>query len=119
MTVRYFTMVFAVVVLATFSVGAQKKSTHEKLYVNAGDGDTNNLSIFDVATGTLIKRMTVGKHPHGVASPRGDAVLYIASETEGTVTKLDTIKDEVITTYGGFGVEPQESDITPDGRFLY
>ena len=38
----------------------------------------------------IIKKMTTGKHPHGVASPKSQDVLYIASETEGTVTKLDT-----------------------------
>jgi DNA-binding beta-propeller fold protein YncE len=93
--------------------------THEKLYVNSGEADTNNLTIFDVKTMTIIKKMTTGKHPHGVASPKTQDVLYIASETEGTVTKLDTVKDEIIETYGGWGTEPQESDITPDGRFLY
>jgi DNA-binding beta-propeller fold protein YncE len=93
--------------------------THEKLYVNSGEADTNNLTIFDVKTMTIIKKMTTGKHPHGVASPKTQDVLYIASETEGTVTKLDTVKDEIIETYGGWGTEPQESDITPDGKFLY
>ena len=67
----------------------------------------------------IIKKMTTGKHPHGVASPKSQDVLYIASETEGTVTKLDTVKDEIIEVYGGWGTEPQESDITPDGHFLY
>jgi DNA-binding beta-propeller fold protein YncE len=93
--------------------------THEKLYINSGDGDVNNLTIVDVASLKIIKKMTIAKHPHGVASPKSQDVLYIASETEGTVTKFDTVKDEIVEVYGGMGVEPQESDITPDGRFLY
>jgi DNA-binding beta-propeller fold protein YncE len=131
MNFRQLTLIFAIASVATFTLRAQTAGngqggywpttaqTHEKLYVNSGEGDTNNLTIIDVKTMKIIKKMTTGKHPHGVASPKTQDVLYIASETEGTVTKLDTIKDEIIEVYGGWGTEPQESDITPDGRFLY
>jgi DNA-binding beta-propeller fold protein YncE len=131
MNFRQLTLIFAIALAATFTLRAQTAGngqggywpttaqTHEKLYVNSGEGDTNNLTIIDVKTMKIIKKMTTGKHPHGVASPKTQDVLYIASETEGTVTKLDTIKDEIIEVYGGWGTEPQESDITPDGRFLY
>jgi DNA-binding beta-propeller fold protein YncE len=130
MKFRLLTLIFAIAVLATFTLKAQNGNgqngywpttgqTHEKLYINSGEGDTNNLTIVDVKTLKIIKKMTTGKHPHGVASPKTQDVLYIASETEGTVTKLDTVKDEIIEVYGGWGTEPQESDITPDGRFLY
>jgi DNA-binding beta-propeller fold protein YncE len=125
---RLVALVLALACVSALTVRAQNgqggywprtAQTHEKLYVNSGEADTNNLTIFDVKTMTIIKKMTTGKHPHGVASPKTQDVLYIASETEGTVTKLDTVKDEIIETYGGWGTEPQESDITPDGRFLY
>lgn len=128
MRLRQFTFVLGLVLLATFTLKAQNGQsgywaptgeTQEKLYVNSGEGDTNNLTIIDVKTMKIIKKMTTGKHPHGVASPKSQDVLYIASETEGTVTKLDTVRDEIIEVYGGWGTEPQESDITPDGRFLY
>src|SRR6266536_5799408 len=121
-----FGLVLVLALLATFTVKAQNGQngywaptgqTHEKLYINSGDGDTNNLTIVDVPTLKIIKKMTIAKHPHDVASPKSQHVLYIASETEGTVTKFDTVKDEIIEVYGGMGVEPQESDITPDGRF--
>jgi YVTN family beta-propeller protein len=123
-----FVLVLGLALLATWTLKAQNGqasywaptgTTHEKLYVNSGEGDTNNLTIIDVKTLKIIKKMTTGKHPHGVASPKSQDVLYIASETEGTVTKLDTVRDEIIEVYGGWGTEPQESDITPDGRFLY
>src|SRR5262245_22249721 len=126
MRLRHPSLVLALGLLSTFTLSAQNGQNgywshtgqiHEKLYVNSGEADTNNLTIFDVKTMTIIKKMTTGKHPHGVASPKTQDVLYIASETEGTVTKLDTVKDEIIEVYGGWGTEPQESDITPDGRF--
>ena len=44
----------------------------------------------------------------------------MASEVGGVVTLIDTIKDEVVKTFNvGFGTEPQNGAITPDGRFLY
>jgi DNA-binding beta-propeller fold protein YncE len=128
MKLRRFALVVALALLATFTLRAQNGQnsywaptgpTQEKLYVNSGEADTNNLTIIDVKSMKIIKKMTTGKHPHGVASPKSQDVLFIASETEGTVTKLDTVKDEILETYGGWGTEPQESDITPDGRFLY
>jgi YVTN family beta-propeller protein len=120
MNLRQITIVLALVGAAGLSAGAQQTgAVHEKLYVMMGNFDKDNAAIIDVATNTMIKTITVGKHPHGVASPKAQNVLYIASETEGTVTVLDTAKDEVVKTIGGFGTEPQESDITPDGRFLY
>jgi YVTN family beta-propeller protein len=128
MTRRHGTLILALVLLGTLTVRAQNGQngywaptgpTHEKLYINSGESDYNNLTILDVATLKVIKKMTTGKHPHGVASPKSQDVLYIASETDGTVTKLDTVNDEIVEVYGGWGTEPQESDITPDGRFLY
>jgi len=120
MKVQPVMLVIAVVMALGLSVGAQQGgAVHEKLYVMHGNLDADNMAIIDVATNKVIKTMTVGKHPHGIASPRAQNVLYIASETEGSVTKLDTVHDTVIKTIGGFGVEPQESDITPDGRYLY
>jgi DNA-binding beta-propeller fold protein YncE len=128
MKLRQLVFMLGLALIATLTLEAQNGQggywaptgpTHEKLYVNSGEGDTNNLTIFDVKTMKIIKKMTTGKHPHGVASPKSQDVLYIASETEGTVTKLDTVRDEILEVYGGWGTEPQESDITPDGRFLY
>src|SRR5262245_38096067 len=105
MTRRYCTLALALVLFGTLTVRAQNGQngywaptgpTHEKLYINSGESDYNNLTILDVATLKVIKKMTTGKHPHGVASPKSQDVLYIASETDGTVTKLDTVNDEIV-----------------------
>ncbi len=67
-----------------------------------------------------IKTLKVGNHPHGQASPASQDKLYVAAEIGGTVTLIDTIRDEVVKTFDvGFGVEPQNGAVTPDGRFLY
>jgi hypothetical protein len=51
--------------------------THEKLYINSGEADINNPPIVDVATMKIIKKMTTGKHPHGVASPKSQDVRWL------------------------------------------
>ena len=129
MKLRDLSVVLTLAVLSTLGLRAQNGqvsywphdpgTTHEKLYVNSQGALINNLTIIDVPTLKVIKKMTIGAEPHGVASPKSQDVLYISSMHDGTVQKIDTVKDEIVKVWGGFGVEPEENDITPDGRFLY
>ncbi|OLE79795.1 MAG: hypothetical protein AUF76_15920 [Acidobacteria bacterium 13_1_20CM_2_65_9] len=122
MKVRYLMFVLALVVAATFTSNAQnaQNATKEKLYISLENLEKDNLAVIDLATFKEIKRLTAGSHPHGLTSPRSQSVLYAASEIGGVVTLVDTIRDEVIKTFHvGFGVEPQNGAVTPDGRFLY
>lgn len=107
------------IITATFTSSAQN-ATREKLYISLENLEKDNLAIVDLATFKEIKRLTAGSHPHGLTSPKSQSVLYAASEVGGVVTLVDTIRDEVIKTFHvGFGVEPQNGAVTPDGRFLY
>ena len=118
MRLRHVTLVLALVLVSALTLAAQNSSVHEKLYVSLETTDT--VAVVDLATFKQIKTLTVGSHPHGQASPRSQDKLYVASEVGGVVTQIDTIKDEVIKTFDvGFGTEPQNGAITPDGRFLY
>ena len=117
MKFRHLMLVLAVVVLATFTLIAQSESSHEKLYIL--HSRSNTMSIVDVATNKIIKTIEVGKEPHGIATPKSRALLYVSTEGDGGLTLVDTSRDEVVKKYGGMGLRPQEGDITPDGRFLY
>jgi DNA-binding beta-propeller fold protein YncE len=122
MNVRYLMLVLALVIAATSTSSAQNaaNATHEKLYISLENLEKDNLAVIDLATFKEIKRLTAGSHPHGLTSPNSQSVLYVASEVGGVVTLVDTIRDEVIKTFHvGFGVEPQNGAVTPDGRFLY
>jgi DNA-binding beta-propeller fold protein YncE len=122
MTLRYLMLVLVLVVAATSPSSAQNTANaiHEKLYISLENLEKDNLAIVDLATFKEIKRLTAGSHPHGLTSPKSQSVLYAASEVGGVVTLVDTIRDEVIKTFHvGFGVEPQNGAVTPDGRFLY
>jgi len=111
----------ALVAAGSFSLGAQQPAaTQEKLYVSLENLEKDNLAIIDLATFKELKRLTVGSHPHGLTSPASQDVLYAASEVGGVVTKIDTVRDQVIKTFPvGFGTEPQNGAVTPDGKLLY
>jgi DNA-binding beta-propeller fold protein YncE len=121
MKVRLGMLGLALVTAGALTLGAQQNpATHEKLYVSLENLEKDNLAVIDLATFKEIKRLTVGSHPHGLTAPASQDVLYAASEVGGVVTKIDTVRDEVIKTYHvGFGTEPQNGAVTPDGRLLY
>jgi DNA-binding beta-propeller fold protein YncE len=122
MKVRALICVLALVLASTSTPRAHRAAggTQEKVYVSLENLDKDNLAIVDAATLKEIKRLTVGSHPHGLTAPTSQSVLYAASEVGGVVSLVDTVRDAVIKTYHvGFGVEPQNGAVTPDGRFLY
>ena len=118
MKLRYLALIAVLAVTAAVALSAQQGTVHEKLYVSLEH--TDNVAVVDLATFKPIKRLQVGSHPHGLAAPQSQDRLYVAAAVGGTVTLIDTIRDEVIKTFHvGFGTEPQNGAITPDGRFLY
>ena len=117
---RTLMLVFGFIVVAAAIAPNAQNATVEKLYISLENLEKDNLAVVDLTTFKEIKRLTAGSHPHGLTSPRSQAVLYAASEVGGVVTLVDTVRDQVIKTFHvGFGVEPQNGAVTPDGRFLY
>jgi len=117
---RTLMLVFGFIVVAAGIAPNAQNATVEKLYISLENLEKDNLAVVDLTTFKEIKRLTAGSHPHGLTSPRSQAVLYAASEVGGVVTLVDTVRDQVIKTFHvGFGVEPQNGAVTPDGRFLY
>lgn len=122
MSRRFVALASALAGLAAVSLMAQTPAapgaTQEKLYISLENTDT--LAVVDLKTFKHSRDLKVGMHPHGQASPATQDKLYVAAEIGGTVTLVDTVRDEVVKTFDvGFGVEPQNGAITPDGRFLY
>ena len=115
---RHLTLALIVLAATAGLVAQQPRSVHEKLYISLEA--TDDIAVVDTATNKVIKNLTVGSHPHGQAAPQSQDRLYVATEVGGTVALVDTIKDTVIKVFDvGFGTEPQNGAITPDGRFLY
>jgi YVTN family beta-propeller protein len=66
----------------------------QKLYVLSSAG--NDVTVIDVATNTIIGSIEVGDRPHGIATTGAFDVLYVATEFDNGMTKIDPVKDVVI-----------------------
>jgi len=93
------------------------KNHRQKLYVLSSHGD--DVTVIDVATNQILKTIKVGIDPHGIATPKKQDVLWVATERDGTLWAIDPVKDEVIEKYPIFGKRPNEIEVTSDGRFVY
>ncbi|MHC5024907.1 MAG: amidohydrolase family protein [Planctomycetota bacterium] len=103
--------------IATIMSALQTATARPKLYVLHSAADT--MSVIDVATHEVIKTVTVGLHPHGIAAPASQDTLYVATEGDNSLAVVDAVHDTVTRTYPGFGRRPNEIDVTADGRFVY
>jgi YVTN family beta-propeller protein len=93
-----------------------KTTHHEKLYI--ANERSNTVTVLDVETNKILNTIVVGNTPHGVAATPTGERLYVGSEGDGSVRVIDTITDKVIKTYPFFGYEPNELDLSEDGRYL-
>src|SRR5262249_10896695 len=59
---------------------------------------TGTVSVLNTASNTVVKTITVGLHPTGMAlGPRGD-VVYVTNSNSDTVSVISTATDEVVKT---------------------
>ncbi|MBM3774360.1 MAG: YncE family protein [Acidobacteria bacterium] len=89
----------------------------QKLYVLSSHGD--DVTVVDVATNQILKTIKVGKDPHGIAAPKAEDVLWVATEADGSLYAIDPARDEVTAHYDFFGYRPNEIEVTSDNRFVY
>jgi len=93
----------------------------QKLYVTNSSGD--DVTIIDVATNKPIGRIEVGPHPHGIAVPAAQDVIYVTIEGHGRnkpgeLVWINPVTDNV-TKRMEIGPEPNQLAVTPDGKFAY
>jgi YVTN family beta-propeller protein len=96
---------------------------------------TGTVSVLDTASNAVVKTITVGLHPTGMAlGPRGD-VLYVTNGNSDTVSVIDTATDAVKKTLRVgedrksdtsdksrtplLGSSPNAVTVSPNGRTLY
>ncbi len=99
--------------------GAHAGKVRQKLYVTNSAG--NDVTIIDVATNKPIGRIEVGPHPHGIAVPASQDVIYVTIEGHGRTKPgelvwIDPATDKV-TKRMEIGPEPNQLAVTPDGKF--
>jgi YVTN family beta-propeller protein len=90
----------------------------QKLYVTNSGGE--DLHVIDVATNKVIGRIEVGPHPHGIAMPAAQDVLYVTIEGKrpGELVCIDTKTDKIIRRMD-VGPAPNQLAVTPDGKIAF
>jgi YVTN family beta-propeller protein len=93
----------------------------QKLYVTNSAGD--DVTIVDPATNKPIGRIEVGPHPHGIAVPAAQDVVYVTIEGNGKDKPGELVwidpRTDKITKRMPIGPEPNQLAVTPDGKFAY
>jgi YVTN family beta-propeller protein len=116
---RQFTAGFiAFVILSGGAAAGETAAVRQKLYVTNSAG--NDVTIIDVATHKPVGRIEVGPHPHGIAVPASQDVIYVTVEgtNPGELLWIDPRTDK-ITRRLKIGPAPNQLAVTPDGKFAY
>jgi YVTN family beta-propeller protein len=97
---------------------ARAAEGRQKLYVTNSAGD--DVTVIDVATNKPVGRIEVGPHPHGIAVPAAQDVVYVTVEgsTPGELVAIDPATDKVVRRMP-VGPAPNQLAVTPDGKFAY
>ena len=112
-------VVFAIVVLPSLAGAAESSAqVQRKLYVTNSAG--NDVTIIDCATHKPIGRIEVGPHPHGIAVPAAQDVIYVTVEgtRPGQLLWIDPRTDTIIKRMK-IGPAPNQLAVTPDGKHAY
>jgi YVTN family beta-propeller protein len=115
-------LLLALVLVPAVSPAAEPASkVRQKLYVTNSAGE--DVTIIDTATNKPIGRIEVGPHPHGIAAPASQDVIYVTIEGNGRnkpgeLVWIDPFTDKV-TRRMDIGPEPNQLAVTPDGKFAY
>jgi len=80
--------------------------------------NTDNVSVIDTATNTVIDTIPVGNGPWGVAVHPTGTHAYVTNFWEGTVSVIDTTINTVIATVP-VGANPYGVAVTPSGTRVY
>jgi YVTN family beta-propeller protein len=78
---------------------------------------SNNVSVIDSSTNTVVATVTVGNSPHGVAVTPDNTHVYVTNDGSDTVSVIDTSTNTVVATVT-VGDEPFGVAVTPDGSFV-
>jgi len=79
---------------------------------------TNNVAVFDAATGEVIAMIPVGIKPIGIQVPPDSGKVYVANESSNTVSVISKSSLSVVATIPT-GPLPHHTAQSPDGKFVY
>jgi YVTN family beta-propeller protein len=81
---------------------------------------SNDVAVFDAATGDVIATIPVGVMPIGIIGPRDTGKVYVSNETSGTVSVISKETLSVIATIDlGPTSKPHHMNASSDGRYVF
>jgi YVTN family beta-propeller protein len=119
MSCRRAFVLFVLFALPALGTAAEPSGrVRQKLYVTNSAGD--DVTIIDVATNRPIGRIEVGPHPHGIAVPAAQDVVYVTVEgvNPGQLLWIDPVTDKIVRRMT-VGPAPNQLAVTPDDKFAY
>jgi len=106
----------AITAFAVSCLLGSTQSLAQNAYIT--NSDSNNVSVINTATNTVIATIPVGTFPQGVAvSPDGSKV-YVTTPASNIVAVIDTATNKMITTIP-VGRGPIGVAVSPDGSKVY
>jgi len=80
--------------------------------------NSNNVTVFDIATNALVANISVGANPWRIAITPDGAQAYVTNQNDNSVSVIDTSTNGVINTIP-VGVAPTDVAFTPSGAIAY
>ena len=119
---RRYAILSSILVLSTALVIMPDEAFAGKQYLWVTNASGNDVHVIDVETHNVVKHLTVGPQPHGIAAPDDAHVVYIALEkfkiSEGELLWVDPRSFEIKHRLK-VGPEPNQIACTPDGKWVY
>jgi YVTN family beta-propeller protein len=110
-------IIFSLIGVPPILAADPSSKVREKLYITNAQGD--DITVVDVATNQVIRTIKVGTHPHGIAVPASQNVIFVTIETApGQLLWLDPVSDKIIRRMP-VGPFPNQLAVTPDGKLAY
>lgn len=82
------------------------------------NNNSNNVSVINTSTNTVVTTIPVGSGPYGVAASLDGSKVYIANDGDGNVSVINTATNTVTATVG-VGTNPTCVAVSPDGSKVY
>jgi DNA-binding beta-propeller fold protein YncE len=115
------TLLAAIIVGGVAVGGAARADSHRPLLWQT-NSEGNDIHIFDLSSGALVKRLEVGPQPHGLAATADHRTVFVTLEAngqaKGELLWIDAASFQ-ITRRVALCPEPHALATTPDGAFLY
>jgi YVTN family beta-propeller protein len=106
-------------VAASFCAAATAFAVHAAPFAYISNQGSNNVSVIDVASNTVVATVPVGSGPGGVAVNPGGTRAYVVNVGARNISVIDTGSNSVIATIGGGGTGPNAVALHPAGTFAY